>query len=46
MDEQNDLPLLLEEMAQMHEAAASILKDREDIDLITTLADEINLLDI
>lgn len=46
MDEQNDLPLLLEEMAQMHEAASSILKDREDIDLITTLADEIDLLDI
>lgn len=46
MDEQNDLPLLLEEMAQMHEAAASILKDREDIDLITTLADDIDLLDI
>ena len=46
MDDQKDLPLLLEEMAQMHEAASSILKDREDIDLITTLADDIDLLDI
>ena len=39
LDEQGDLEVLLDEMAQMHEAVSSIFKDNPNIDVLTTIAD-------
>lgn len=45
LDEDGDLSVLLEEMQVMHEAVASAFADNPSINVLTTLADQIDLKD-
>lgn len=46
LDENGDLDVLLEEMSVMHDGVSEMLKDNPNIDVLTTIADEIDLKDI
>ena len=39
LDEDSDLEMLLDEMANIHQATSQMLKNQENVDLITTIAD-------
>lgn len=45
LDEQGGLDVLLEEMETMHEAVSEIFRDNPNIDVLTTIANEVSLKD-
>lgn len=45
LDEDGDLDVLMEEMAGMHEAVSSMLSEYDNIDVLSTIADTIDLKD-
>jgi len=45
MDANGDLKVLLEEMAKIHEAASEIFREHDNIDVLTTIADSVELAD-
>lgn len=45
LDEDSDLELYLEEIAAMHEATASMFKDNEYVDVLSTIAEEVKMID-
>ena len=45
LDEQDDLAMYLEELAKIHEATASMFADNPYVDVLTSIADDVKLLD-
>lgn len=45
LDDQNDLEMYLEELAKIHEATAGMFADNPYVDVLTSIADDVKLLD-
>lgn len=45
LDEQNDLEMYLEELAKIHEATAGMFAENPYVDVLTSIADDVKLLD-
>lgn len=46
LDDNGNLNVLLEEMARIHEATSEIFREKDNIDVLTTIADSVELADV